>query len=323
MSVKDIDTFTQHFIQKCVQVIVQSRLGSERTQIQSNPNGKDWFNLGINDYADVHEQTFKCLKNIGLPASSSTTLSSSSGNSIQQPQQSSLSQSSTNIVKKQWKVCCEILLRNSDGISLALEYWVFSNFACSPGADGDDGKLSHQVSQIFNRMSNMLKSLIVLTRATPAYKLSFRGQSADSYVICYRVFKCDDDFLNNFTDSTASIGSSGAHQSHHFSSVKHLGTIQCSCNELTVSFIYRNNMNIACDSASEIVNMAMLRNSVSTRTINDLLLLPVKEDHFKKEEVDYKFDVTDIFKPLNPAFASDKVSSVIGKLFASFCESFC
>lgn len=40
---------------------------------------------------------------------------------------------------------------------------------------------------IYNRMGILLKSLISVTRATPAYKLS-RLQSADSYHIYYRIY---------------------------------------------------------------------------------------------------------------------------------------
>ncbi len=41
--------------------------------------------------------------------------------------------------------------------------------------------------QIYNGMSILLKSLIAVTRATPAYKLS-RKQSTDSYNIYYRIY---------------------------------------------------------------------------------------------------------------------------------------
>jgi len=40
---------------------------------------------------------------------------------------------------------------------------------------------------VYNRMGLLLKSLLTVTRVTPAYKLS-RRQSPDSYVICYRIY---------------------------------------------------------------------------------------------------------------------------------------
>lgn len=45
-------------------------------------------------------------------------------------------------------------------------------------------------STIYNRMSILLKSLISVSRVTPAYKLS-RRQSADSYQILYRIYVAD------------------------------------------------------------------------------------------------------------------------------------
>lgn len=43
---------------------------------------------------------------------------------------------------------------------------------------------------IYNRMSILLKSLISITRVTPAYKLS-RRQAPDAYSIYYRIFSGD------------------------------------------------------------------------------------------------------------------------------------
>ena len=65
MSVKDLEKFVRHFVLKCVQVIVQSRLGSKPIKTISNPRGNDWFNLAINDIKDINDQTKKCLESIG------------------------------------------------------------------------------------------------------------------------------------------------------------------------------------------------------------------------------------------------------------------
>lgn len=40
---------------------------------------------------------------------------------------------------------------------------------------------------VYNRMGILLKSLISVSRTTPAYKLS-RSQGPDSYFICYRIY---------------------------------------------------------------------------------------------------------------------------------------
>jgi len=273
MSVKDIDAFIQHFLQKCVQIIVQSRLGNERTQTKCNPKGKDWFNLDIRDFKDIVDQMTKCLKTV--------TSSESTGQNLF-------------FVSQDWKICCEILLQNSDGTTLVLEYWIFSNSVLNAKQELSEAKLSQHVYQILNRMSSMLKSLIVLTRSTPAYKLSSKGQSADSYVICYRVYQCQDSFLANIVDTTTSPSSK-------FSSLKTLGTIKSYYNELTVSLLYRTSMNM--DSDSNILPATKIGDELCDK---NELLLSLKDDHFKAEEEESEstFDVMDILKPLNPAFAS-------------------
>lgn len=48
---------------------------------------------------------------------------------------------------------------------------------------------------IYNRMGLLLKSLISVTRVTPAYKLS-RRQTADSYSIYYRIYVGDPQIHN-------------------------------------------------------------------------------------------------------------------------------
>lgn len=43
------------------------------------------------------------------------------------------------------------------------------------------------IHTVYNHMGILLKSLVSVTRVTPAYKLS-RRQGPDSYVICYRIY---------------------------------------------------------------------------------------------------------------------------------------
>ena len=40
---------------------------------------------------------------------------------------------------------------------------------------------------VYNRMSILLKSLLCVSRITPAYKLS-RNQGSETYVVCYRIY---------------------------------------------------------------------------------------------------------------------------------------
>lgn len=48
---------------------------------------------------------------------------------------------------------------------------------------------------VYNRMGLLLKSLISVTRVTPAYKLS-RRQSSDSYNIYYKIYVGEPQFHN-------------------------------------------------------------------------------------------------------------------------------
>lgn len=351
MSLLEIDKFVQTFVQKCVQVIVQSRLGtSKRTQTRCNPHGRDWFYLDIPDFQDIAEQTARCLKLINTataaasspnqssnPNSSSTNSTNSNSSSTSQQHKSTHSSPNSPqcFVRKSWKICCEISLRNSDGISLVLEYWIFSNVPVGTYSTNSSSEPSNQhqqqkqqqqtLYQLLSRMSGMLKSLITLSRSTPAYKVSSKGQSADSYVICYRVFPCDEAFIMD----TVSGGTSSPSV---FSTAKPLGTIKSFCNELSISLIYRTSMSMN-SAEEETVNNNILaaldggRNcdrSTTEQQQQNLLLLPLKDDHFKSVEAvtadaDYEpleaicdktFDVTELFKPLNPAFASFQKDSL-------------
>ncbi|XP_063239954.1 autophagy-related protein 13 homolog isoform X2 [Bacillus rossius redtenbacheri] len=77
-------------------------------------------------------------------------------------------------------LCVEISLRTADDELMMLETWCLGVLEQrDPGV-----KVTYAV---YNRMGVLLKSLISVTRVTPAYKLS-RRQGPDSYVICYRIY---------------------------------------------------------------------------------------------------------------------------------------
>lgn len=77
-------------------------------------------------------------------------------------------------------LCVEISLRTVEGDSLVLETW-------SLAATESSEPSSRVTYTVYSRMSLLLKSIISVSRITPAYKLSGR-QGADSFVLCYRVF---------------------------------------------------------------------------------------------------------------------------------------
>ncbi|CAG5932984.1 unnamed protein product [Menidia menidia] len=145
---KDLDKFIKFFSLKTVQVIVQARLGEKIcTRSSSSPTGSDWFNLAIKDIPEVTHEAKKALAG-QLPGI---------GRSM----------------------CVEISLKTSEGDSMELETWCLEmNEKCDK-----DIKVSYTV---YNRLSVLLKSLLAITRVTPAYKLS-RKQGHD-YVILYRIY---------------------------------------------------------------------------------------------------------------------------------------
>ncbi|XP_030650256.1 autophagy-related protein 13 [Chanos chanos] len=145
---KDLDKFIKFFALKTVQVIVQARLGEKIcTRSSSSPTGSDWFNLAIKDIPEVTHEAKKALAG-QLPGI---------GRSM----------------------CVEISLKTSEGDSMELETWCLEmNEKCDK-----DIKVSYTV---YNRLSSLLKSLLAITRVTPAYKLS-RKQGHD-YVILYRIY---------------------------------------------------------------------------------------------------------------------------------------
>ncbi|XP_055776694.1 autophagy-related protein 13 isoform X2 [Salvelinus fontinalis] len=145
---KDLDKFIKFFALKTVQVIVQARLGEKVcTRSLSSPTGSDWFNLAIKDIPEVTHEAKKALSG-QLPGI---------GRSM----------------------CVEISLKTSEGDSMELETWCLEmNEKCDK-----DIKVSYTV---YNRLSLLLKSLLAITRVTPAYKLS-RMQGHD-YVILYRIY---------------------------------------------------------------------------------------------------------------------------------------
>ncbi|XP_070711792.1 autophagy-related protein 13 isoform X2 [Pempheris klunzingeri] len=145
---KDLDKFIKFFALKTVQVIVQARLGEKIcTRSSSSPTGSDWFNLAIKDIPEVTHEAKKALAG-QLPGI---------GRSM----------------------CVEISLKTSEGDSMELETWCLEmNEKCDK-----EIKVSYTV---YNRLSVLLKSLLAITRVTPAYKLS-RKQGHD-YVILYRIY---------------------------------------------------------------------------------------------------------------------------------------
>ncbi|CAG9865269.1 unnamed protein product [Phyllotreta striolata] len=147
---RELDKFTKFLALKCTQIIVQSRLGDKiSTLCRAQTTGTDWFNLNISDLPEVLAETKRVLNG--------------------------------EIISSNVPLCVEISLRTTEGDHMVLENWCLGMLPeqCDP--------TTRIVHTIYNRMGTLLKSLVSITRAVPAYKLS-RRQGPDSFVICYRIF---------------------------------------------------------------------------------------------------------------------------------------
>ncbi|XP_047369341.1 autophagy-related protein 13 homolog isoform X2 [Vespa velutina] len=147
---KDLDKFTKFLALKAAQIIVQSRSGEKVcTKCKPNSSGTDWFNLAIQDLPDVLAEAKRALCG--------------------------------EIVNSTIPLCIEISLRTVEGDTMVLETW---SLGVLPEHSDPTVRVTYTV---YNRMGILLKSLLSVSRITPAYKLS-RRQGPDSYVICYRIY---------------------------------------------------------------------------------------------------------------------------------------
>ncbi|KAI5632703.1 autophagy-related protein 13 domain-containing protein [Phthorimaea operculella] len=144
--------FAKFLAYKGVQVIVESRKG-----VKIEPNSKpqtsdsDWFNLQIPDSPEVNQATKNALPSDRILE----TIRS--------------------------KLHVEISVQTEDGDEMVLELWTLeldeTQFDTSLKA----------MNTVYFRMGILLKSLITVTRITPAYHLS-RKQRTESFTIFYRVY---------------------------------------------------------------------------------------------------------------------------------------
>ncbi|XP_042214060.1 autophagy-related protein 13 homolog isoform X2 [Homarus americanus] len=153
---RELARLTKILTQKIVQVVVQSRLGEKAfTKSKTPAQGSEWFNLGIEDIHEIQQETKRGLGG-HMP-------------DVGKP------------------LVVEILLRTPESDSLVLELWTLTIL------DAYDTSPARINPTIYNRMTVLLKSLLAVTRITPAYKLAFR-QGPDSFIICYRVYLGDPNY---------------------------------------------------------------------------------------------------------------------------------
>ena len=153
---KELEKYVKYLFYKATQVIVQSRQGGKSyTESKSNPKNQSWFCLAINDNAEITHEAKKAAAMINNIAATGLGI-------LGHP------------------LCIEISLKTSEGDSMVLENWVLT------WRDSSDPNIRLN-NTVYNHMGLLLKSLLCVTRSTPAYRLS-RRQGPETFVICYRVY---------------------------------------------------------------------------------------------------------------------------------------
>lgn len=144
--------FTKSLAYKSVQVIVESRKGIKiEASTKSVSSDTDWFNLQIPDSSEVNQATKNALPSDRV----------------------------LETIRSQLHV--EISVQTEDGDEMVLELWTL-------GLDETQFDTSLKaMNTVYFRMGILLKSLITITRITPAYHLS-RKQRTESFTIFYRVY---------------------------------------------------------------------------------------------------------------------------------------
>ncbi|XP_041971485.1 autophagy-related protein 13 homolog [Aricia agestis] len=146
--------FAKFLAYKGIQVIVESRKGVKiepNTKQKTNASDTDWFNLQIPDSPEVNQATKGALPSDRIMET----------------------------LRNQLHV--EISVQTEDGDEMVLELWTLhldeALFDTSLKA----------MNTVYFRMGILLKSLITITRITPAYHLS-RKQRTENFTIFYRVY---------------------------------------------------------------------------------------------------------------------------------------
>ncbi|CDW54480.1 autophagy protein 13 [Trichuris trichiura] len=133
-----------------IQIVIESRQGRRvRTMMRRVSRETDWFNLSVNESPEVTQVMKESLGERCMPDLHSVVL--------------------------------VISLRTTNGESLDLEIWKLSL---------DDQVIDPSVSvrsQLYHRMSVMLRSVLCASRSTPVYRQYAGRQASDSFVLCYQI----------------------------------------------------------------------------------------------------------------------------------------
>ncbi|XP_072946296.1 autophagy-related protein 13 homolog [Epargyreus clarus] len=256
--------FAKFLAYKGVQVIVESRKG-----VKIEPNSKpqssdsDWFNLQIPDSPEVNQATKNALPSDRI----------------------------LETIKSRLHV--EISVQTEDGDEMVLELWTLeldeTQFDTSLKA----------MNTVYFRMGILLKSLITITRITPAYHLS-RKQRTESFTIFYRVY--------NGEPKSKALGES----------VKKItaGLLKTPLGGLCFTVSYRTNFSISPNKSEK--NKQLLLKSDHFELSPKHVIFESKKKKEQKEKEPKPVKPVDLNKPLRLAAFVDEL--VIQKAIMEFFE---
>ncbi|CAG9529924.1 unnamed protein product [Cercopithifilaria johnstoni] len=150
-SYQEFVKFGKFFTTRLVQALVQSRLGQLIVQSCSvSPDPTDWFSIRIDELGEVAAQL------------------------------------RTSVTKYPPNANCftlDFLLHTADGDVLPLESWCVRY-----ESEMIDGNVNVR-TELYHQLGTLLKSAIVASRMTPAYRYYVRKQGPDTFIIMYRVYE--------------------------------------------------------------------------------------------------------------------------------------
>uniref|UniRef100_A0A915PLA2 Autophagy-related protein 13 N-terminal domain-containing protein n=1 Tax=Setaria digitata TaxID=48799 RepID=A0A915PLA2_9BILA len=150
-SYQEFVKFGKFFTTRLVQALVQSRLGQLIVQSCSvSPDPTDWFSVRIDELGEVAAQLRTSVKKYP-PNANCFTL--------------------------------DFLLHTAEGDVLPLESWCVRY-----ESELVDGNVNVR-TELYHQLGTLLKSAIVASRMTPAYRYYVRKQSPDTFIIMYRVYE--------------------------------------------------------------------------------------------------------------------------------------
>jgi len=181
VSFRGLEKIFRRFYVKAAQIIVQSRQ-NERVCTRScgDPASNEWFGLNVSEEPEIQRWAKKVMA-VRLRSASSLV------RNLQHYCQTWDTTVCTNerFLTATPPLVIEISLHTSEGDRLVLEQWVFAFKEMSREQREATGHVED--TAVYNRLTILLKSVLSVSRALPAYKYA-RNQNCDSYVFLYQVY---------------------------------------------------------------------------------------------------------------------------------------